>query len=158
MSNNRTLRSTSGLKETPAELISKSLSLPRSWKHCRGCNIPLNNISSFGCKLPSRAMLLLGATRWNQTWLKTTIICFDQVDAALAPGYPEDPLVEGFRVTLKRSDIATLGNLNWLNDEVYFEIKRNKSSYLTFHVTVCRKLRSSGIILYLFTSTTIIVL
>ena len=41
-----------------------------------------------------------------------------QVDAALAPGYPDDPLVEGFRVTLKRSDIATLSNLNWLNDEV----------------------------------------
>ena len=75
---------------------------------------------------------MLGATRWNQTWLKTTFICFDQVDAALAPGYPDDPLVEGFRVTLKRSDIATLGNLNWLNDEVCFEIKpRNKSSYLT---------------------------
>ena len=46
------------------------------------------------------------------------------MDAALAPGYPDDPLVEGFRVTLKRSDIATLGNLNWLNDEVCFEIKR----------------------------------
>ena len=75
---------------------------------------------------------MLGATRWNQTWLKTTIICFDQVDAALAPGYPDDPLVEGFRVTLKRSDIATLGNLNWLNDEVCLEIKGNKSSYLTF--------------------------
>lgn len=156
MSNNRTLRSTSGLKETPAELVSKSLSLPRSRKHCRGSNI--NNISSFGCKHPSRGKLLLGATRWNQTWLKTAIICFDQVDAAFAPGYPDDPLVEGFRVTLKRSDIATLGNLNWLNDEVCFEIKRNKSSYLTFQVTVCRKLRSSGIILYLFTSTTIIVL
>ena len=79
------------------------------------------------------------------------------MDAALAPGYPDDPLVEGFRVTLKRSDIATLGNLNWLNDEVCFEIKRNKS-YLTFHVTMCRKPQSSGIILYLFKSTTIIVL
>ena len=47
-----------------------------------------------------------------------------QVDAALAPGYPDDPLVEGFRVTLKRSDVATLSNLNWLNDEVrlHFEI------------------------------------
>lgn len=97
-------------------------------------------------------------TRWNQTWLKTTIICFDQVDAALAPGYLDDPLVEGFRVTLKRSDIATLGNLNWLNDEVRFEIKVDKSSYLTFHVTVSRKPRSSGIILYLFTSMTVIVL
>ena len=43
---------------------------------------------------------------------------FLQVDSALAPGYPEDPLVEGFRVTLKRSDLATLSNLNWLNDEV----------------------------------------
>lgn len=40
------------------------------------------------------------------------------VDAALCPGYADDPLVEGFRVTLKRSDIATLGNLNWLNDEI----------------------------------------
>ncbi|XP_027041472.1 sentrin-specific protease 1-like [Pocillopora damicornis] len=40
------------------------------------------------------------------------------VDAALAPGYSEDPLVEGFRVTLKRSDVATLSNLNWLNDEI----------------------------------------
>lgn len=40
------------------------------------------------------------------------------MDAALAPGYAEDPLVEGFRVTLKRSDLATLSNLNWLNDEV----------------------------------------
>ena len=44
---------------------------------------------------------------------------FVQVDSALAPGYAEDPLVEGFRVTLKRSDLATLSNLNWLNDEVY---------------------------------------
>ena len=42
------------------------------------------------------------------------------MDSALAPGYPEDPLVEGFRVTLKRSDLATLSNLNWLNDEVQF--------------------------------------
>lgn len=41
------------------------------------------------------------------------------MDAALAPGYAEDPLVEGFRVTLKRSDLATLSNLNWLNDEVH---------------------------------------
>ena len=40
------------------------------------------------------------------------------MDSALAPGYSDDPLVEGFRVTLKRSDIATLSNLNWLNDEV----------------------------------------
>jgi len=40
------------------------------------------------------------------------------VDSALAPGYSEDPLVEGFRVTLKRSDLATLSNLNWLNDEI----------------------------------------
>lgn len=40
------------------------------------------------------------------------------VDAALAPGYDDDPLVEGFMFTLKRSDIATLSNLNWLNDEV----------------------------------------
>ena len=44
---------------------------------------------------------------------------FLQVDSALAPGYAEDPLVEGFRVTLKRSDLATLSNLNWLNDEVH---------------------------------------
>ena len=80
------------------------------------------------------------------------------MDAALAPGYPDDPLVEGFRVTLKRSDIATLGNLNWLNDEVCFEIERSKSSYLTFRVTMCRKPRSLGIIMYLFTSATIIVL
>ena len=104
---------------------------------------------------------MLGATRWNQTWLKTTFICFDQVDAALAPGYPDDPLVEGFRVTLKRSDIATLGNLNWLNDEVCFEIKpRNKSSYLTFHVTVWRKPGALWYLLcmHLFKSTTIIVL
>lgn len=41
------------------------------------------------------------------------------MDDALAPGYAEDPLVEGFRVTLKRSDLATLSNLNWLNDEVH---------------------------------------
>ena len=41
------------------------------------------------------------------------------MDSALAPGYSEDPLVEGFRVTLKRSDLATLSNLNWLNDEVH---------------------------------------
>lgn len=119
---------------------------------------PLNNISSFGCKHSSKGKFLLEATRWNQSWLKTTIICFDQVDAALAPGYPDDPLVEGFRVTLKRSDIATLGNLNWLNDEVCFEIKWNKSSYLTFHVTICRKPRVSGIILYLFKWTIITVL
>ena len=45
-------------------------------------------------------------------------ILFFQVDAALAPGYADEPLVEGFRVTLKRSDLATLSNLNWLNDEV----------------------------------------
>ncbi|CAH3031439.1 unnamed protein product [Porites evermanni] len=54
-----------------------------------------------------------------------------KVDAALAPGYPDDPLVEGFRVTLKRSDIATLGNLNWLNDEVinfYFNLLVERSN------------------------------
>ena len=89
---------------------------------------------------------MLGATRWNQTWLKTTIICFDQVDAALAPGYPDDPLVEGFRVTLKRSDIATLGNLNWLNDEVCFEIKGNKSSYSGLQITAGQR-TMSGLIL-----------
>ena len=38
---------------------------------------------------------------------------FLQVDSALAPGYPEDPLVEGFRATLKQTDLATLSNLNW---------------------------------------------
>ena len=41
-----------------------------------------------------------------------------QIDAALAPGYPEDQLANGFRMTIKRSDMATLNNLNWLNDEV----------------------------------------
>lgn len=54
-----------------------------------------------------------------------------KVDAALAPGYSDDPLVEGFRVTLKRSDIATLGNLNWLNDEVinfYFNLLVERSN------------------------------
>lgn len=87
----------------------------------------LNNISSsVVITYPGESSSLLGATMWNHTRLKTTIICFDQVDAALAPGYPDDPLVEGFRVTLKRSDIATLGNLNWLNDEVCFEMKGNK--------------------------------
>ena len=37
---------------------------------------------------------------------------------ALAPGNPDEPLVDGFRITLKRGDMATLSNLNWLNDEV----------------------------------------
>lgn len=53
------------------------------------------------------------------------------VDAALSPGYPEDPVVEGFRVTLKRSDIATLNNLNWLNDEIinfYFNLLMERSN------------------------------
>ena len=40
--------------------------------------------------------------------------CLFQVDAALCPGYADDTLVEG----LKRSDIATLSNFKWLNDEV----------------------------------------
>ena len=44
--------------------------------------------------------------------------CLFQIDAALCAGFSDDPLVEGFQVMLKRRDIVTLSNFNWLNDEV----------------------------------------
>ena len=71
---------------------------------------------------PSNYVICL-ACNINKESRQSSDLCygflFIQVDTALAPGYAEDPLVEGFRVTLKRSDLATLSNLNWLNDEVH---------------------------------------
>ena len=37
---------------------------------------------------------------------------------ALVPRPPQQVLTEGFKLQLTRADIATLGGLNWLNDEV----------------------------------------
>ena len=42
----------------------------------------------------------------------------DIVSRALVPRPPQQVLTEGFKLQLTRADIATLGGLNWLNDEV----------------------------------------
>lgn len=42
----------------------------------------------------------------------------DLVSRALVPRPPNQVLTEGFKLQLTRADIATLGGLNWLNDEV----------------------------------------
>ncbi|KAL8578614.1 hypothetical protein ACOMHN_007072 [Nucella lapillus] len=41
-----------------------------------------------------------------------------EIDSALDGGPPHQVLSEGFRLQLRHVDIATLGGLNWLNDEV----------------------------------------
>ena len=40
------------------------------------------------------------------------------VSKALVPRPPQQMLTEGFKLQLTRADFATLGGLNWLNDEV----------------------------------------
>ena len=42
----------------------------------------------------------------------------EKIAAALRPGQPSQILSEAFRLQITRRDIATLGGLNWLNDEV----------------------------------------
>lgn len=39
------------------------------------------------------------------------------VNKALGQGNPQEVLVEGFNLQIRRSDIQTLSGLNWLNDE-----------------------------------------
>ncbi|XP_015752182.1 PREDICTED: sentrin-specific protease 1-like [Acropora digitifera] len=65
------------------------------------------------------------------------------VDAALSPGNPDDPVVEGFQVTLKRSDLATLSTLNWLNDEIM---------NFYFHLLVERSRREGNLKIHAFNS------
>jgi sentrin-specific protease 1 len=40
------------------------------------------------------------------------------IDAALIPRPPSEVLVEAFGLSIKRHDMHTLADLNWLNDEV----------------------------------------
>jgi len=42
----------------------------------------------------------------------------EKIAAALRPGQPSQILSEAFRLQITRRDIATLGGLNWLNDEI----------------------------------------
>ncbi|KAJ8313857.1 hypothetical protein KUTeg_008418 [Tegillarca granosa] len=42
----------------------------------------------------------------------------EKITDALRPNPPDQVLVEGFKLQVTRKDIATLGGLNWLNDEV----------------------------------------
>lgn len=65
------------------------------------------------------------------------------VDAALSPGNADDPIVEGFQVTLKRSDLATLSTLNWLNDEIM---------NFYFHLLVERSRREGNLKIHAFNS------
>lgn len=47
--------------------------------------------------------------------------CFQKkIKGALRPNPPTEVLVEGFGLQIKRCDIHTLNNLNWLNDEVFW--------------------------------------
>ena len=41
-----------------------------------------------------------------------------EISRALRPQPAEEVLSEGFRIRIQRQDMATLGGLNWLNDEV----------------------------------------
>lgn len=43
---------------------------------------------------------------------------FAKVDSALGPGNASETLADGFKISITRGDLATLSNLNWLNDEV----------------------------------------
>jgi hypothetical protein len=40
------------------------------------------------------------------------------IDAALIPRPPQEVLVKAFGLSIKRHDMHTLADLNWLNDEV----------------------------------------
>ena len=40
------------------------------------------------------------------------------MNRVLKGGSPHEVLSEGFGLSLTRKDLQTLGNLNWLNDEV----------------------------------------
>lgn len=42
----------------------------------------------------------------------------EKIKSALRPSPPDQVLVEGYKLQVTRKDIATLGGLNWLNDEV----------------------------------------
>ncbi|KAJ8311262.1 hypothetical protein KUTeg_011186 [Tegillarca granosa] len=42
----------------------------------------------------------------------------EKITDALRPNPPDQVLVEGFKLQVTRKDIATLGGLNWLNDEI----------------------------------------
>ncbi|CAL8366659.1 unnamed protein product [Lota lota] len=77
----------------------------------------------------------------------------DEVNRVLRGGSPHEVLSEGFGLSLTRKDLQTLGNLNWLNDEVinfYMNllVQRSKSpgmpSVDTFNTFFYPKLRTSG--------------
>jgi Ulp1 family protease len=57
------------------------------------------------------------------------------VDNALGPGNASETLADGFKISITRSDMVTLSNLNWLNDEVIQLIKilyRLEDMYVLF--------------------------
>lgn len=77
----------------------------------------------------------------------------DVIDAALIPRPPNEVLVEAFGLSIKRHDMQTLADLNWLNDEVinfYMELlkKRGKlanyPTVYTFNTFFYPKLLSGG--------------
>ncbi|CAG0896220.1 unnamed protein product [Darwinula stevensoni] len=54
----------------------------------------------------------------------------NEINAALHPIPATEVLVENYNIPIKRSDVQTLKNLNWLNDEVinyYFNLIMNRS-------------------------------
>ncbi|XP_044208378.1 sentrin-specific protease 1 [Thunnus albacares] len=76
-----------------------------------------------------------------------------EVNRVLRGGSPHEVLSEGFGLSLRRKDLQTLSNLNWLNDEVinfYMNllVERSKDPSLpsvnTFNTFFYPKLRSSG--------------
>ncbi|KAG1652694.1 Sentrin-specific protease 1 [Nymphon striatum] len=75
------------------------------------------------------------------------------IDEALTPYPPDEMLVEGFNVSIRRRDIETLSKLNWLNDEImnfYFNLlvdrgkQHNCPSVYAFNTFFYPKLMNGG--------------
>lgn len=58
------------------------------------------------------------------------------IEEALVPTPPDELLVEGFNLTIRRRDIETLAKLNWLNDEVRLYVIHLLRLDITFKIVV----------------------